>query len=873
MNSNPRLESDLPKLAMNRRDFLLTSAFAVPALFPRPAWAQGQPVADLPPAEAEARPLKPRGKRRLKTVILEMSPKPFRDLSEPAVRAVCRDVFRQWEPLTRDAEEISILLWTADGSEILDYNGQLDDPIEWARYIGLANIRFVVEHDPEKKALHSRSHLYTAHPAELTYRRLAMIIRAFKEVGAETTGQRVRVGATFDPGPEFAKSPFKYERHNEVCLGSYHAAAGSFICCYGVLKGDRRPYAGFPAGIPDQTPFGTFFGRQCQHFLTDLKFDYIWFSNGFGFGRETWKATGPLFDGVRFDAAPAADLRAKVLSFWSLFRKECPDFPVETRGTNLLTGSDLATNATPLKELYEGGFNFVPPPNSPWAAIDGDVGLEIAGYLSRIAELPNDEGFPYRFYTHDPWWLNSPWLDRYGREPFDIYLPMAVSRINRAGRVETPDSVAFLTIDNSYGERPDQVPNEVIPHIQEALNHAPDQPGPLVWVYPLTEYERMTFGPQSRLDEPFFGDWFIRSAMNNGLPLNTVVSSDNFVAAAGGNAARYRESVLLATVPDADTPLARALLAHVQAGGRVLLYGPLGHAGDTLWAALHLQRAPAIAGECTLEVVELPDQLTERAYPNRLLHRPAFCAGGMDAVPVDSRDPRTRVMAWAIQGDQRRVAAASCELGHGRLTWVRGTNSNSHSPKDLLPYPDDPLEFFPGDLLLRFALDAFGYRVAVRKRTPAQGNPVLTIARHGNGFFLSGYNRDLACDLKLRFPQGAPLLVGMETQLEDGAACYRMPRSLHKECRIFVEQAAGELGCVEQCSAEIGVKRRLKVTGLQDAVVRFYPEGDLREPVRFLRNPVDPFLIGDFLTPEPRDDRFGRHLAVGPVSGSLLVSW
>jgi hypothetical protein len=219
------------------------------------------------------------------------------------------------------------------------------------------------------------------------------------------------------------------------------------------------------------------------------------------------------------------------------------------------------------------------------------------------------------------------------------------------------------------------------------------------------------------------------------------------------------------------------------------------------------------------------------------------------------------------------VAALWRTLGRGRIAWVRGTNSNSIVPGNNLPVPDDPSRCFPGDLLLRFALDAFGYRVAVRKRTPAQGNPVLTIARHRNAYFLSAYNRDLSCDLKLRFPQGAPLLVGTETQLEDGVACYRVPRSMHKECRIFVEQAAGELSCVEQCSVEVGVSRRLKVTGLQNAVLRFYPEGGPSEPVRFLRNPVDPFLIGDFLTPEPRDDRFGRHLAVGPISGSLLVSW
>ena len=138
-----------------------------------------------------------------------------------------------------------------------------------------------------------------------------------------------------------------------------------------------------------------------------------------------------------------------------------------------------------MREIYAGKFNLEPPPNSPWAALNGDFGLELAGYMSRIAELPAGQGFPFRYYVHDPWWLNSPWLDRYGREPHDIYLPLSIGRINGRGQVETPESVAFLTIDDSFGRMPDKCPNEVIPHILAALEDAPDRPGPLVWVYPL----------------------------------------------------------------------------------------------------------------------------------------------------------------------------------------------------------------------------------------------------------------------------------------------------------------------------------------------------------------------------------------------------
>ncbi|MCX7044632.1 MAG: hypothetical protein NTX50_03965 [Candidatus Sumerlaeota bacterium] len=811
---------------------------------------------------------------KLKNVTLEMSPKPFREMSEEFVRGVCRDIFRQWGALTRNADMISVMLWTADGSEILEYRGKMEDEIEWARYIGIPNPRVPVKNDPEKKALHSRAYLYMENPPQLTYGRLAMITRVIKEVGREMTGKPIRVGATFDPGGEFAKSPFKYEKHNEICLGAA-MGKGSFVCCYGVLKADPQPYAGFPKGIPQDTPLGTFFGRQCQHFLKDLGFDYIWFSNGFGFGMETWNTTGPSFDGKEFFPERARESEKKILNFWRLFRAECPDFAIETRGTNLLTGSDLATNGTPLKDIYAGGFNMMPPPNSPWAALNGDFGLELAGYMSRIAELPPDKGFPIRYYTHDPWWLNSPWLDRYGREPHDIYLPLAIGRINSEGRTENASSLSLLTIDDSYGRMPDKVPNEVTPHLLAAMDDAPDQPGPLVWVYPFEEYHRMTLGPQPRPEEPFFGDWLMRAAINNSFPLNTVVSSGNFISSLKRNAALYRESILVSPVPEVDAPLSGAMLEFVKGGGRLLLYGPLAHAGKDLLAALNLKIAAPLSGEFDLALEHPIDELSEQPYSKRITHRPLMCAGGMEAMVADPGDALTHVIATAIQANERRVAALwrpFPQWSGGLLAWVRGTNSCSYKGGQLLTV-DDPAQFFAGDLLLRHILEAFGYQLVVCKRGPKQRNPVLAVARHRNGFFVSGYTPNLTTDLKLRFPQGAPIFIGMETQLEDGLARYRMPRAWHKECRVFIEQAAGEVSCAEPYPGQIGVSRRLHLKGLQNATVRFYPESGAQEKIEFLLDPVDPYFVGNFQKAEKRDDRMGQYLQVGPISGPLMISW
>ena len=816
-----------------------------------------------------------------RNVSLELSLKPFRDPTEDAVRAVCRRLFEQWAALIRRADQVSVLLWIADGSEILDYAGNLDEPIEWARYIGLANPQKPVPGDPDGVCLHSRPYLYMDDPPELTFGWLKRLTQIIREVGVEVTGKPTRVGATFDPGGEFAVSPFKYERHREVCLGDT-MGKNSWVCCYGALDSDDRAYAGFPDGIPQDTPFGTFFGRQCRHFLGDLGFDYIWLSNGFGFGLDTWSLRGALFDGETFDTSRAAEVREKVIGFWRAFRAECPDVPVETRGTNLSTGIDLSSDGSPLRDIYRGGFGMEPPPNSPWAALNGDFGLELVGWMSRIAELPAD-GYPFRFYTHDPWWLNSPWLDRYGREAHDILLPLSIARIDSEGNVCPPTAIDFLTCDDSYGRIPDRVPNEVIPHILECRDRAPDAPGPLVWVYPFDEYHDWTFGEPSRIGDVFFGDWFMRGAVNCGLPLNTVVSTRNLVTAREAKPGLFRESILVSPVPDEGTPWAAALLDHVRTGGRALLYGPLRHAGGALLEALNVVRAGPLSGEFETAPGTLSDRLLGLLlgllYPETLVHHELLSAGGLEACVRDAADPHTRALARARQNGAERVVATARsvpEWNGGTLAWVRGTVScdPERLTRGHLLVPLDPEETFPGEMLMRLALVEFGYELLAEKQTPSQRSPMLTVSRHRNGFFLSGYSPNTTLRSQLRFPQGAPLLLGFETELVAGRTTYTMPRAWRRECRVFVEQARDtELSCVERHSGEIGVSRRFFVGGLRDATVRFYPEPGTETSVRMLRDPVFPYVQGDFVEPRLVDDALGRHLVAEGISGGLLISW
>src|SRR5690606_22398929 len=107
------------------------------------------------------------------------------------------------------------------------------------------------------------------------------------------------------------------------------------------------------------------------------------------------------------------------------------------------------------------------------------------------------------------------------------------------------ETVALLTIDDSYGRIPPQCPNEVIPHLLQALATAPDAPGLITWVYPYDAFHDFASDAPERLPEAFFHDWFIRSAINGGVPVNTAVSDRAFAATIASSPAIYRHTVLL----------------------------------------------------------------------------------------------------------------------------------------------------------------------------------------------------------------------------------------------------------------------------------------------------------------------------------------
>ena len=741
-------------------------------------------------------------------ITLEMSLKPFQKTDSAYIQQVVEKVYAQWRPLIKDREVISVVLWTADGSELLDYAGKPEDAFEWCKFIGGASNPLATEEDVKAGTyIHHRRYLYIDNPPEMTYGILREIIATIKSVGKRLYPNAViQVGETLDIGPEFAISDFKYKRHPEVTTLEAQCDGKGFLDCSRTLKGDTRAYAAYPNGIPDGTPFGTFLGKQAQIFLTDMGFDFLWLSNGMGFSAYPWDSGGSILKGETFHTENFASVKKSLFDFWLLLRKEMPDFPIQVRGTNYSAGIDYASDAVPLYDIYHANLNITPPPNSPWAALDGDYGLELMGHMTRICELPGEE-IMFRYYIHDPWWANSPWYDRYEGQPHDIYMPMALSRLDKEGKPQSANILNILSIDNSNGQLPDACVNEPLPHLLKAEKDVADEPSPFVWVYPFREYTT-TEEPQ-QLHKIMAGDWFMCEAITCGLPLTTIVSCDNFL---GHDMALYQKSILLTPVPLAGSDFEKCLLQRIDRGQKVLVYGSADLASEEFKKVFSLTLSEGISGEMAIDPVVFPDVHKNGSRPGKIKTTDFLCGG-----QINTKAPKEVTLLQTEEGYALATA-------YKNAVWYRATVGGVLKGKHGHVAAFDGDEFARGEVLLRRLLERFGYNIRFTKPNGNVKTPILMVNRSDNAMVFSTYAPSTTVETHLKFPLGAPLLLGYETELKDGYSSYRLPRAEHKECRIFIQQEGGIVSAFEDTHSSFKFRRRIAVTGLQNATVRFFGE-------------------------------------------------
>ncbi len=763
------------------------------------------------------------------SINLELSMKVFKKNDLSYIKQVVNKIFDHWAPLLNNRKSMSVLLWISDGSNILDYTGNLDEVIEWDYFMGCAKMETLKEGEDRDVDLHKKNVLYRKELPVVTHRTIKNIVAVIKEEGSRRyPDAKITVGIPFDIGPEFARSKFKYERHPEICTGSGEGVH-TFINSYGNLAGDNYPYAGFPNGIPEGTPFGTFLGKQTQIYLHDLNMDYLWLSNGVGFSATSWTATGEIFDGKKFHTEKFEEVEEKVFSFWKAFRKECPNYTIYTRGTNFSAGIDYAVDAVGLHKIYNAGLNIVPPPNSPWAAINGNYGLELMGHMTRNCELPGKD-FMFRYYLHDCWWVNSPWYDRYNGKPHDIYLPMALSRIDEEGKIQSANIMNIFTLDNTFGDMPDLCVYESMPHFMKAEKDSPDEAAPFVWVYPFREYTTTT--SEQDLIKILSGDLFICRAISNGFPLSSIVSCDNFLK---HDKEIYNRSVLVTPVPDAESPFEKDVLNYIDNGGKVLFYGSLDKASDTFIDVFGLEKS--VNDDSATDVSRQQEYIVcqnaqvdinrDGVVPNKIFVREAVCNGMLNELRKNEYSQMTQ--------DSIKITAGPYDLTavYKNAAWYRAPLSlqsldyDTKAKRDI----DDPHTYMWGEVMLRKVLKHFGYEFSFSKSKADSLLPVIMLHRSDNAEFASVFAPDVTVETRLKFPLGAPIFIGYEVEIENGAAVYHFPKAEHAECRVYVEQQQGLVSVAEMPPVSAKFRRRIKVDGLEDATVRFFGESYCKDNI------------------------------------------
>jgi hypothetical protein len=825
---------------------------------------------------------------------LELSLKPFFDATVETRRRVCHELFGQWRELARHSQRISVLLWVGDGSEILEYSGEVEDSFEWARYNGAANHHrwewpnsdalgtdpdhngigiAVGARDPERKGIHCHAYFYRPNPAVFTYRWLKGLVEDLKEIGAAATGKPILVGEAFDIGPEFARSRFKYEWHREI-LSDGPVFKEQFISCEAVLKSDQRPYAAFPQGIPEGTSIGTFLGAQTRRMFDDCGFDFLWLSNGFGFALEPWAMVGRIFDGSRFHANQAESTASRILAFWRDLRSGLgKETPIRCRGTNLATGIDLGSDASPVRHIYSEIPGVEIPVNSPWAALDGDFGLELAGWMSHIV-VRSDAPFRFRFYIHDPWWLNSPWFDRYGRRPHDLCLPLSVSRLELDGSVSIPRDLAFLTVNDSHGRMPGAAPNEVTAALLRTREWAPDAMGPLVWIYPLVAFDRMVM-EQSCPERPFHADAWMGTAIGAGIPINSVADADVLKGALREKPSLVEGRIFFAPVPPPGSEYEELIRLLIGLGADLLLVGPL-FPGSFLWEELGLRPCGPLEGD-----FHVPDYISGQPV-RRIRHTGFLSAGGwQEVINRKCEDEAVMILEGEREAARRAALVVRRSSSGGRTGWIRASLATAeYDPNCPAPIrgpilrPLESQQFISNGALARVALAAYGWWIDSEIAPGMTTGPYLTVHRHRNGLVLSGYHRNENSSQLLRLPLGAPLLIGCHNRLQDGATLISGEVAWQYEVRVLVDgMTLGEVVCRDLPPLMQGVRRRILVGGLEAADVRILCDPEHLASLRLLREPKFPYFLGETVDslPETRD---GHLVVTAPgVTGELLIEW
>ena len=171
---------------------------------------------------------------------------------------------------------------------------------------------------------------------------------------------------------------------------------------------------------------------------------------------------------------------------------------------------------------------------------------------------------------------------------------------------------------------------------------------------------------------------------------------------------------------------------------------------------------------------------------------------------------------------------------------------------------------------MREALATYGYSILFDKKTDGIKPPTMTVTEHDRALFFSIYNSNTTTDARFRFPLGAPILIGFETEMINGHSSYRFDRAEHRECRIFVDQKEnGVLSCREEPPVNVRFRRFIALRGLKDATIRFVSEKE-RECMATQVKYRSDTPIEDKRFTLVQDEKYGEYLYGEHIDGDVF---
>jgi hypothetical protein len=456
--------------------------------------------------------------------------------------------------------------------------------------------------------------------------------------------------------------------------------------------------------------------------------------------------------------------------------------------------------------------------------------------------------------------------------PHDIYMPLAISRLLPNGSVLSTESLAIMSANDSLGNMPDQVPYEVTAHFAQARENAPDQAAPVIWVYQFDElYDDLAAPTNEKLCRRYSDDLYICGCIDSGVPITSFTSTSDLLQLSMEQTLPH---ILLTPVPAKGTAIRERLFAHVEAGGKAVIYGTIPSDDEELLEYFGLAPQAPYEGELALAT---DGKLTGE----KLCHASIFGAGPLNLRAAE-KSSKAYVWAQGVTPDGKAFALASTHPATsscGSATWLRAGASYdakkigrylSHLVKSKYKWQED------------LAVEAFA-RIGMRfTYTPVEmpnaepSRPAIhMVSRSRNGWFFSGYNRDAVPEIQLSLPDGAPITVNSRTRVCDSVAYWRHPEKWwYKEVRIFVKQEADtEVLCDEIAALGYKKSRRFQLNGLKNADVIFYPETGTAADVTGVQRHYASMLAGDWVTPEPYSTPYGEALRFANITGDLLISW